>query len=180
MSEAVDVHSNDEHKARRRDLDAQDRQAEAAEERKQRANRDFAQVYPKGWRRIRSLMKRWPLAADLYAFLAEHLDPSVGAVVASQELLAGEMRCSVRQLRRVAKWLEEDAAIVRIRVGTGVYAYALDPDEVWKSWADAKDVAAFHTKTLARKSDNGAVKRRLKTMMGEPELPFDPDDHEAT
>ena len=56
-----------------------------------------------------------------------------------------------------------------------MYAYALDPDEVWKAWGDRKDEAAFVTRTLVRKSDrhNGEVRRKLKVMLTEPELPLE-------
>lgn len=178
------VGSDAERAERQRDLGAQDREREAAEQARQdaerRANRGFAQVYPRGWQRLRWLMREWPMAAQLYAFLGEHLDPSAGAVVCSQELLAQELGCHVRTIRRITKWLDDDVgAVVRIRVGAGVYAYALDPEEVWKSWDGAKDYAAFRTKTLARKADNGQVRRRLRVMLdGQEEFPFDPETGE--
>lgn len=181
MTDDVDgmehVASDDQRADRRRTLDAQDREQAAREAAEQRANRGFAQVYPKGWQRLRWLMREWPMAAQLYAFLGEHMDPSAGAVVCSQELLAQELDCHVRTIRRITKWLDEDVgAVVRIKVGAGVYGYALDPDEVWKSWNSAKEYAAFRTKTLARKKDNGDVRRRLQVMLdGQDELPFDDD-----
>ena len=136
-------------------------------------NRDFTQVYPKGWRRLRSLINENPSAARIFAFLAENVDGTAGAVVVSQDLLAKELGVHVRTVKRLTKWLEDQGAIVRIRVGTGVYAYALDPQEIWKSWDDQKDHAAFVTRTLVLKKDreNGEVRRKLRFMMGQPELP---------
>ena len=56
--------------------------------------------------------------------------------------------------------------MIRLRLGAGsIYAYCLDPEEVWKSWKTSKKYAAFTTKTLARKNDNGDVKRRLMVML---------------
>ena len=77
-------------------------------------------------------------------------------------------------IRRQTKYLDDIGAIVRIKVGMGVYAYALDPSEIWKSWDEKKDNAAFLTRTLVRKSDaaNKEVRRKLKVMIGEPELPL--------
>ena len=40
---------------RRRDLEAQDRDYELQQEAKKRENRDFVQVYPKGWKRLQDL-----------------------------------------------------------------------------------------------------------------------------
>jgi DNA-binding transcriptional ArsR family regulator len=132
------------------------------------------QVYPRGWKRLQSLIRTNPSAARVFAFLAEHIDGSCGAVVVSQELMATELDVHERTIRRLTQQLEDAGAIVRIRVGTGVLAYALDPEEVWKSWDDKKDLAAFVTKTLVLKSDraNGQVRRKLKVMLGEPELPL--------
>lgn len=162
--------ATDEARARRtRELEVEDRAQENDKEAARRGDTDFTKVYSKGWRRLQVLMREKPMAARVYAFLAEHIEPSCGAVVASQELMARELGVSEITIRRHTKDLEEMGALVRIRVGTGVYAYALDPTEIWKSWADKKDQAAFTARTMAKKSDraNGDVKRRLQVMMRE-------------
>ena len=89
----------------------------------------------------------------------------------SQEVMANSLGVHVKTIKRQTAYLEKVGALVRIRVGTGVYAYALDPEEVWKSWADRKEEAAFVTRTLVKKGDraNREVRRKLKVMMGEPE-----------
>lgn len=152
---------------------ARDKEKEVKEELKRTANRGFVQVYPKGWRRLQKLMKDNPSAARVYAFLAEHIDENCGALVVSQEVMAKELGVHKRTIVRLCKQLDDAGAVVRIKVGTGVTAYALDPTEIWKSWDDKKDSAAFITKTLVLKSDreNGQVRRKLKVMMGE--LPLD-------
>jgi hypothetical protein len=162
----VDVVSDQERDLRKRDLAAQGRSNEEAEKEKRRANKNFVQVYPKGFKRLRALMDSYPLAAKVYAFLAEHIDESVGAVVVSQDLLAEEMSVTTRSIRTATAYLDEVGAVVRIKLGgSAIYAYCLDPDEVWKTFDDAKEYAAFKTKTLARIRDNGDVKRKLKFMM---------------
>ena len=134
--------------------------------RETKKNKDFVQVYEKGFHRIASLISKNPSAAKLYVFLAEHIEPGTGAVIASQELLAEELGVTTRTIRRLTKALEEEGAIIRIRLGAGsIYAYCLDPEEVWKSWETSKKYAAFKTKTLARKEDNGDIKRRLMVML---------------
>lgn len=160
-------------KQRLADFAAADRRREEeAEEAKK--NRGFVQVYPKGWDRLRRLINDNPAAARIYAFLAEHIDGDAGAVVVSQDVLAQEFGIHRVTVNRHISYLEKAGALVKIRVGGAVYAYALDPEEVWRSWDDKKELAAFTTKTLVRKADkgNGQVRRKLKVMMGQPELPL--------
>ena len=64
------------------------------------------QVYPQGWQRIRSLMSENPTAAKVYAVLPEHIDPSCGAVVVSQDVLAEMVGVSERTIRRATAYLE--------------------------------------------------------------------------
>lgn len=129
-------------------------------------NKGFTQVYSSGFKRITQLFTEYPLAGRLYLFLAEHIEPGTGAVVASQELLAEEMEVTTRTIRTATKWLEDNNVVLRIRLGAGgIYAYCLDPTEVWKSWDTTKKYAAFNTKTLARHQDNGDIKRRLMVML---------------
>lgn len=153
-----------------------------------RENRRFVQVYPKGWARLQHLIRTNPSAARFYALLAEHMDPNGGVVVAAQQVLADLLGVNERTIRRLTKSLEDEGAIVRIRVGSGTYAYALDPDEVWRAWDVQKDYAVFRTRTLVSKTgENAVIKRRLQVMLaemrGEPELPlgddFDPETGEV-
>ena len=164
-----------ETEARRRDLERQEKPQALSEEDK---NSGFVQVYEKGWRRLQTLIQVSPAAAKIYAFLAEHIDGSTGSVVVSQTVLAEQLGVSEITVRRQTKFLEDQGALIRIRVGSGVYAYALDPSEVWRSWNSKKDLAAFTTRTLVRKSDrqNATIRRKLSVMIkearGEPELPL--------
>ena len=50
-------------------------------------NSNFTQTYPKGWQRIRELVrdKQGAAAIGLYSFFAEHIDPTCGAVVCDQQ-----------------------------------------------------------------------------------------------
>lgn len=169
MGEMRTVVSDAERRLRTVELPTQDRDEQAESEANSRANRDFVQVYPKGWKRLQALIRSNPSAARVYAFLAEHIDGVCGAVVVSQEVIAEELDVHERTIRRLTQQLEQAGAIVRIKVGTGVYAYALDPEEIWRSWDVAKGTAAFTTRTLVRTADraNGQVRRKLKVMLGE-------------
>lgn len=175
MSGMQSVASDAERRIRLAEFAAQDREQEVEDEAGRKGNRDFVQVYPKGWKRLQALIRTNPSAARVFAFLAEHVDGICGAVVVSQEVMAKELEVHERTIRRLTQQLEDAGAILRIKVGTGVYAYALDPSEIWRSWDEKKTMAAFVTKTLVLKSDraNGQVRRKLKVMMGEPELPLE-------
>ena len=128
-------------------------------------NRDFAQVYNEGFERIKSLIVKNPSAARLYVFLAEQIEPGTGAVVASQELLAGEIGVTTRTIRRLIQVLEDEGAVVKIKLGAGsICAYCLNPEEIWKSWDTQKKYAAFNTKTLAKRDDNNDVKQKLRVL----------------
>ena len=62
---------------------------------------------------------------------------------------------------------------LRIPVAGRVCAYALDPHEVWKGYDNAKEYAAFVTKTLVNK--DGDIKRRIMSMFSPEERPDDRD-----
>ena len=173
MAGMTEVATDAQRRQRLADFAAADRRREEeAEDGKK--NYGFVQVYPKGWARLRALIKANPAAARVYAFLAEHIDGDAGAVVVSQAVLALEFGVHRRTVIRHLQFLEKAGALVKIRVGGSVYAYALDPEEVWRSWNDKKELAAFTTRTLVRKADkgNGQVRRKLKVMMDQPELPL--------
>lgn len=146
---------------------------------KSRENQGFVQVYDLGWRRLQALMVSRPAAARLYALLAQHID-GAGAVVATQEVLADLLGVSVKTIARHSQALEEEGALIRIPLSGGVYAYALHPEEIWRSWDSGKDYAAFYSKTLVNKKAAGGehIRRRLQVMIkersGEPELPLEP------
>ena len=127
-------------------------------------NGPFTQVYQKGWERIRELSKdkQGVVAIPLYSFLAEHIDPSCGAVVADQQFLADKLGVSRSTIKRWLKYLESKNALVRIPVAGKVCAYALDPHEVWKGYNTSKNYAAFVTKTLVNK--DGDIQRRIMAM----------------
>lgn len=127
-----------------------------------RKNKNFTQVYPRGWSRIIKLAKYNSGASGLYAFFAQHIDPSCGAVVCDQQFLANQFNVSTRTIRNWLNYLESENAIIKIPVSGRVYAYALDPHEVWKGYDTSKEYAAFLTKTLVNK--NGDIQRRIISM----------------
>ena len=89
-------------------------------------NRNFTQMYPKGWQRVRELLKdkQGISAIQLYSFF-EHIDPTCGAVVSDQQFSGknGRLDKNYSSLVDVPK---EKNALVRIPVAGKVCAYALD------------------------------------------------------
>lgn len=148
---------------------AQEIGAEGASE-KRAKNPYHTQVYPKGWDGMMTMMAENTNAARLYAFIANHMDPIGGVLAASQKVLAEALGVAEITIRRASMWLEKNEHLVRVRVGTSVYAYALNPAEVWKSFHDDKQYAVFTTRTLVSKRDreNQTINRRIKTMIEEP------------
>lgn len=135
---------------------------EEQEREEARQNKNFIQVYTRGWDALRKIIDIDPGAAKLFALLAEHIDASCGAVICTQEFLAKHLDCSVRTVQRRCVALEDADALTRIQVQGRVYAYALNPRLVWRGYHTSKPYAAFNTKMLIDK--NGEVIRRLKVL----------------
>jgi DNA-binding transcriptional ArsR family regulator len=142
--------------------DAKERTEEKAQKAR-RENKDFTQIYPRGWNRLRELMKKDPQAATLYAFLAEQMGPD-GSISASRTTLAQALDVGERTVSRHVKSLEDLGAIIVLKNGT-TNVYCLNPAEVWKSFDNAKPYAAFNTRTLVSKSENPFVKKRLAVLL---------------
>ena len=166
------IATEDQAQRRQRELDSIDRKEEQERE-EARKNKGFTQTYPKGWQRIRELVKdkQGTAAVGLYSFFAEHIDPSCGAVVADQQFLADQMGVSRSTISRWLNYLEDKKALVRIPVAGKVCAYALDPHEVWKGYNNSKEYAAFVTRTLV--NNDGEIKRRIMAMFSPDEKPKD-------
>ncbi|HHX6391791.1 TPA: hypothetical protein ACVGJP_006397 [Pseudomonas aeruginosa] len=157
----ITVATDAQRRIRQRELAMLD-EKEAREREEARKNKGFTQVYPLGWKRIIELAKGNAGAFGLYSFFAENIDPTCGAVVCDQQFLADKMNVNRRTISRWLSYLEENRALVRIPVAGKVCAYALDPHEVWKGYDNAKDYAAFVTKTLVNK--DGDIRRRIMSM----------------
>lgn len=128
-----------------------------------RENRSFTQVYSNGWQTLQKLMKQDANAARVYAFFAENMGPD-GTLCASRGTIADALEITERTVSRHVKTLENLGSIIVLKLGTA-NVYCLNPDEVWKSFNNAKPYAAFNTKALVGKSENPFVKRRLATLL---------------
>ena len=65
---------------------ASKRDEDIADAQRRRMNEGFVQVYPKGWARMRELLRETKSQAPLllYTFIAEHIDADGGVLVADQ------------------------------------------------------------------------------------------------
>lgn len=127
-------------------------------------NSDFAQVYPGGWDRLLSLPSKSPHVARLYALLAKHTAPLGGAVCVSYEVMAESLGISKMTARRAAEYLVQNGVVVRFKMGTGAFIYALNPDEVWRSASKHKKYAAFHTQSLVSRRDTEAFESHVRIL----------------
>ena len=85
-----------EHQAKLRQKEIQEIDRRASKEHEEaKKNSNFTQTYPKGWQRIRELVrdKQGAAAIGLYSFFAEHIDPTCGAVNSSLVRLFGGEGC---------------------------------------------------------------------------------------
>lgn len=147
---------------------AREKRNEEKVEKVSRENRNFVQIYPRGWQRLMDLLETAPHAARLYVLLAGNID-GMGAVVASQEVLADMLGVSKKSIQRYSAYLEEKKALIRIPIQGGIYAYALSPEECWKAYDNQKEWAAFNTKTLVSGMGPGAdiIRKKIKVMIKE-------------
>lgn len=145
-------------------LDERKKSDEAKKKTARRENRQFTQVYAEGWNRLQKLIRDEPQAARLYAFFAQEMGPDA-TLCASRATLAEALNINERTVSRHVKTLEKLNAIIILKLGTA-NVYCLNPEEVWKSFDNAKPYAAFRTKTLVGKSENPYVKKRLATLLG--------------
>ena len=123
---------------------AQGRDEDASREEQRTANRDFSQVYPKGWTRIRALLNESKSRAPLllYTFIAEHMDADGGALVVDQETLCEALGVSRTTLWRAITFLEERNALLRERGRIG-FGLCFGPDRDLEKLGPRKGKGCF-------------------------------------
>ena len=122
----------------------------------------FTQVYDRGWDTISNLVEN-PMALRVYTFVAKNCD-HLNALVCSVDVIAEEIGCNERTVRRATKWLDDNGHLTIIKIGTA-NAYVLDPRDVWKNYDKYKGYCAFNARTLASKNQNKLLRQRLTHMM---------------
>ena len=149
-----------------KDRRSYERLRDKKQERESRENSGFVQIYEPGWNKLDRLVMRSPAAARLYMLLARNID-GTGAVAATQDALAKILGVSIKSIQRYSLILEEEKALIRVPLQGGVYAYALNPEHVWRAYDKQKEWSVYSCKTLVRSGGPGAdvIQRRLPIIM---------------
>lgn len=87
-----------------------------------------------------------------------------GAVCVSYDTIAEALGISKMTARRSAEYLVDNGIVVRFKMGTGAFIYALNPDEVWKSAHKNKTFAAFHTQSIVLRRDTEALETQVRML----------------
>jgi len=128
-------------------------------------NHNFFMVYRQaGAPALRKLIRKNPVAGELFVFLAEEMDRT-GSLVASGVALAAALGVSQPTISRSIKVLVEDGYVMRFNVG-GAYVFALNDDYVWAAWRTAKKTAMFrNAKVLMARDEQDLYARRHLNML---------------
>lgn len=102
---------------------------------------DFLRLFRQGCKQIRSLLRDNRAAADLFLYLAENADMNSGAVAVDQTVLAHELGCSDRHVRRAIKALEDGGFIRR----AGATVFAINPAIIWGGYDNAMRSSLYMT-----------------------------------
>lgn len=113
---------------------------------------------------VSRIMLSSPYAARLYSFLSEHVDDG-GIVLASRATIAAHLGIAEITVRRAADFLESQGELIQVKIGGGVYAYALNVEPLKKSLRIGGECIALNAKVLAPKDRyNRDVGARLRAM----------------
>ncbi|CAH5689709.1 TPA: replication/maintenance protein RepL [Klebsiella pneumoniae] len=110
---------------------------------------DFLRLFRQGCKQIRVLLRENKAAADLFLYLAENADMNSGAVAVDQAVLAHELECSDRHVRRAIKALEDGGFVRR----AGPTVFAINPSIIWGGYDNAMRSSLYMT------MDRGAAKK---------------------
>ncbi|EAA2606281.1 hypothetical protein DNM47_01055 [Salmonella enterica subsp. enterica] len=102
---------------------------------------DFLRLFRQGCKQIRTLLRENKAAADLFLYLAENADMNSGAVAVDQAVLAHELDCSDRHVRRAIKSLEEGGFVRR----AGATVFAINPSIIWGGYDNAMRSSLYMT-----------------------------------
>ncbi|EFP3676685.1 hypothetical protein HPX80_000042 [Salmonella enterica] len=110
---------------------------------------DFLRLFRQSCKQIRGLLRNNRVAADLFLYLAENADMNSGAVAVDQSVLAYELECSDRHVRRAIKTLEDGGFVRR----AGATVFAINPAIIWGGYDNAMSSSLYMTmdRTSAKK-----------------------------
>ncbi|WP_447886968.1 replication/maintenance protein RepL [Serratia fonticola] len=110
---------------------------------------DFMRLFRQGCSRLRGVMRQNKTAADLFLYLAENADMNTGAIAVDQAVLAKELLCSERHVRRAIKLLEDEGFVRRPTPNV----FAINPADIWSGYDNSMRSSLYMT------MDQGVAKK---------------------
>lgn|GEM_PF-6893180 len=110
---------------------------------------DFMRLFRQGCGRLRGLMRQNRTAADLFLYLSENADMNTGAIAVDQVVLAKELLCSERHVRRAIKLLEDEGFVRRPTANV----FAINPADIWSGYDSSMRSSLYMT------MDQGVAKK---------------------
>lgn len=121
-------------------------------EKDEKKNSDFVQLYRNHITEVRWLLKKNPLACEIFLFLLEHMDTS-NALACSSALLEDYFGKSRTTIFRAIKVLKEEGFVHTLKLGTS-NVYIVNQDIAWSSWNNKKEYCKFEGKILVSRKEN--------------------------
>lgn len=121
-------------------------------EKDEKKNSDFVQLYRNHITEVRWLLKKNPLACEIFLFLLEHMDTS-NALACSSALLEDYFEKSRTTIFRAIKVLKEEGFVHTLKLGTS-NVYIVNQDIAWSSWNNKKEYCKFEGKILVSRKEN--------------------------
>lgn len=128
----------------------------------QRKNSSFVQYDETNLTAVRALLKKNPVAAEIFMFLSQHMNRKNAIACPSKVLedITGKGRTTVSG---AIKLLKEESYICVVKMGT-TNVYILNPSIVWKAWRTGKSYCEFEGKMFLSKHENQEIEDQLKRM----------------
>lgn len=133
---------------------------EAREIKEDRKNAKFVQYDESNISFVRELIKKNPVAADIFMFLSQHMNRKNAVACPSKVLeeITGKGRTTVSN---AIKLLKNEGYICTAKMGT-TNVYVLNPTVVWKAWRTNKPYCEFEGKMFISKSENQEIEDLIK------------------
>lgn len=122
------------------------------EDKKDKLNSDFVQLYRNHLTEIRWLMNKNTLACELFLFIIEHMDTS-NALACSSAIFEDYFGKSRSTISRAVKLLKDEGFISTLKMGT-CNVYIVNQDVAWTSWNNKKEYCKFEGNILVSRKEN--------------------------
>ena len=126
----------------------------------EKKNIDFVQHQRSGMKHYRKLIKKSPLAAQVFMFLSEYMNHE-NVVVCGYKVLQEYFDVSRTSIFRAIKILEDDSFIIVGKSGN-TNIYTLNPEIVWCSYGKNKKYCAFEGKILMPEAEGKELELKAK------------------